>query len=310
MLKRAFLFLLIFISPLTSALGIEIERVALEAVESTSRSLKVSVVQYGIEPGIDFGAFSEKVEREVRLAKDSGAQLVVFPELITLEIGRAENQGGEAAHLRWIATEIAPRYRLNLAALAQKYEVSILGGSTPRWTEEGQLVNSVYLETPGGQEVVQDKIFPTAWEARNGIVGGDTVKVIDSALGAWVILICYDVEFPMISNLLAKESPELILVPSMTEGESGFSRVRWSAQARSVEHYAYTVVVGTVGGDSSWTNVGQGVFLTPHDTGWTGQIAEGIKGKTGQVFGELDFRKLCDRRATTKFYPARDQGGR
>ena len=64
---------------------------------------------------------------------------------------------------------------------------------------------------------------------------------------ASALLICYDIEFPLLSRALAEAGAEIILAPSNTETEWGYWRVRTGAVARALENQVYTVHSPVVG---------------------------------------------------------------
>jgi len=61
------------------------------------------------------------------------------------------------------------------------------------------------------------------------------------------VLICYDVEFPELSRILAQEGMKILFVPFLTDTQNGYSRVRSCAQARAIENECYVAIAGAVG---------------------------------------------------------------
>jgi predicted amidohydrolase len=59
---------------------------------------------------------------------------------------------------------------------------------------------------------------------------GDKLQVFDTDCGKIGILICYDVEFPELSRLLADDGMDILFVPFLTDTQNGYSRVRYCAQ--------------------------------------------------------------------------------
>jgi predicted amidohydrolase len=281
--------------------------------------LEVAAVQYPIRGGLQLGELLAQIERYAAEARDAGAKLVVFPELVVLDLlesaapvigqGAAQTEDSEAVQLRRIASEITPRYFDAIQALSQRLGVAILGGTAPRESDRG-IVNTAVLALPDGQRVLQDKLFLTPDEAAWGWTTGDRLRVFDAPWGRSTILICYDSQFPSLSHQLSEAAPELILIPSMT-CEHGFFRVRWAAQARAVEHHAYVVVVGTVDAGATPDGFhGQAAFLTPQDSGFAGVLAEGPRNREAIVYAQLDLAQLRRSRNTAGLYAARDQAAR
>lgn len=65
--------------------------------------------------------------------------------------------------------------------------------------------------------------------------GGDQIKVFDTDCGKIGIMICYDVEFPEYSRLLADQGMNILFVPFLTDTQNGYTRVRHCAMARQLK---------------------------------------------------------------------------
>jgi predicted amidohydrolase len=268
--------------------------------------LRVAVAQYAIRGDATAEAIAARVDALAADAAAGGAELLVLPELFVLDAWPLTSTASETEITRRIAREVTPRVRARLQAAARAHGVAILGGSAPE-LRDGRLFNTARLYLADGTEHAQDKVHPTAWGRRVGMTPGASVEVFDAPWGRTAILICYDIEFASLSVALEPAAPEVWLVPSMTESEAGRHRVRWTAQARAVEHHAFVVVAPTVGAPADdWRHFGRAAVLTPQDSGWPGVLAEARSGRPGLVFADLDLGALRDSRARTAFYPARD----
>jgi predicted amidohydrolase len=278
----------------------------LATTSAASPKVEVVAVQYPIEGNQSGAAIERKVERYIKDAKRSGADVIVFPELLTFDAWPLGDKRSDAAITRFIAADITPGYFKAFACLAKAHGVMIVGGSSPRLDGE-RVLNTAIVAFADGRVVHQDKIHLTYWEADNGMSGGDTVEVFDTPFGRAVVLICYDVEFPTTSSALIDAAPALWFVPSMTDTIHGLERVRWSAQARAVEHHAFVIVTGTVGTPSKdFPNVGQAAFLTPRREAFAVKVVEGAREKPGLVRATLDTGALAESRKKAKLYPAKD----
>jgi len=107
---------------------------------------------------------------------------------------------------------------------------------------------------------------------------GRQLKVFDTDCGKIGILICYDVEFPELSRLLADEGMDILFVPFLTDTQNGYSRVRYCAQARAIENECYVAIAGCVGNLPKVHNMdiqyAQSMVFTPCDFAFP---ANGIK---------------------------------
>lgn len=77
--------------------------------------------------------------------------------------------------------------------------------------------------------------------------GGNSLKVFDTDCGKIGILICYDVEFPELSRILADDGMNILFVPFLTDTQSGYMRVRYCVQARAIENECFVAIAGSVG---------------------------------------------------------------
>src|SRR5665648_457430 len=102
-----------------------------------------------------------------------------------------------------------------------------------------------------------------------GMQGGSQLKVFNTDCGKIGIMICYDVEFPELSRLLAEEGMDILFVPFLTDTQSGYSRVRNCAQARAIENECYVAIAGSVGNLPKVHNMdiqyAQSMVFTPCD---------------------------------------------
>jgi predicted amidohydrolase len=99
--------------------------------------------------------------------------------------------------------------------------------------------------------------------------GGDTLKTFDTDCGNIGVLICYDVEFPELSRLLANDGMDILFVPFLTDTQNGYSRVRNCAQARAIENECFVAIAGSVGNLPKVHNMdiqyAQSMVFTPCD---------------------------------------------
>ncbi|OQW46938.1 MAG: hypothetical protein A4S09_03255 [Proteobacteria bacterium SG_bin7] len=272
--------------------------------------MKIAAVQFEITGNKKYPDFIAQFESHIIEAKKNNAELVLFPELITVDL-MPHVEGQETEILKSIADSVTPKFFSRVQELAKKHEVAILGGTSPRFLNN-KIVNTAILAFADGKTIYQDKIFPTPDEVIWGWQGGSTLKVFNAPWGKTAILICYDCEFPKLSDIIAKEKPEVILVPSMTGSEQGFHRVRWTAQARAIEHFAYVVHTGTVmtrkdAPPGHWLHYGQASFLGPQEAALTKITVEGEKLKPSIIYDTLDFSALRAGREKAGIYPAREQ---
>ncbi len=288
-----------------------------EDVTLPMNEVRIAAVQFQIQGDQTTEQLIAKLEAAVAEGVAAQADCIVFPELVTFDAWRVHEVEShlvpspqEIKETRRIATEITPPYLRAMAALAQRYQIDILAGTTPL-IEGDAIFNSAHLLFRDGRSFRQDKLYPTHWELKAGISAGNELATCDTRWGKCAILTCYDVEFPDVSALLVSERPEMLFVPSMTESENGLQRVRWCAQARAVEHHAFVVVAGTVGSPSpSWHHFGQSAFLAPREDLFADYPATGRSGDALILVKPLSMQALRESRSTTEFNPSADINSR
>ncbi|MDO9634913.1 MAG: carbon-nitrogen hydrolase family protein, partial [Paludibacter sp.] len=155
------------------------------------------------------------------------------------------------------------------AELAISYNINIITGSMPEMVN-GKLYNVGYLCKRDGGIERYEKIHVTPDEARIwGLQGGNILKTFDTDCGKIGVLICYDVEFPELSRILADDGMNILFVPFLTDTQNGYSRVRSCAQARAIENECYVAIAGSVGNLPKVHNMdiqyAQSVIFTPCD---------------------------------------------
>ena len=63
-----------------------------------------------------------------------------------------------------------------------------------------------------------------------GLSGGKLLQTFDTDCAKVGVLICYDVEFPELSRLMADQGMQILFVPFLTDTQNAYSRVRVCAQ--------------------------------------------------------------------------------
>ncbi|MEQ3707938.1 MAG: carbon-nitrogen hydrolase family protein [Tateyamaria sp.] len=270
--------------------------------------MKIATASYPLDVLPDWAAYEDKLTAWVSEAVDAGADLLVFPEYAAMELATLAGldvAGDLEASLFAVADRLADADALH-AHLASAHGVHILAGSGPAADAlpEGvtRPVNRARLFAPSGAVGVQDKQIMTRFEAEEwDVVPGGPLQLFETSLGKIGILICYDSEFPLLGRALAEA--DILLVPSVTEAMSGYSRVRIGAQARALENQCVTVMSSVVGA-AAWSpavdiSTGAGGIFGPPDRGFpeTGVIALGELNVPGWVYGEVDLDVIAAVRA-------------
>lgn len=260
----------------------------------------VAAAQYPITFHSSWKNWEDHTEKWIGEAANQGAALCLFPEygsmeLVSLLTADARN------HLQLQVRELAGKTDEILhcfARLSKKYKIITVAPSLPV-TVGPRTLNRVHVFSPDGELVgFQDKFFMTRFENENWKISQPEdleLTVFHYQQLVFGIQICYDVEFPLGSTILAQQGAKLILAPSCTETRRGSTRVHTGAKARAQELQCYTLIAQTIG-EAAWSlavdeNYGQSALYGPADFDFPEDGV--IKASTPQIeswlINEVDF---------------------
>ena len=278
-------------------------------------AFKLAAAQYDIGFFHRWEEFADKLESWVSQAAHQGAKLLVFPEYGSMELASlfGEEVYRDLNRQLHEMQSVLPKFHDLHIELAKRHNLMILASSFPTIQDNGTFLNRANLFDPSGLIGFQDKLIMTRFENEQWhITGGDQIKVIDTDLGRVGVHICYDSEFPMIANQQVAAGADLLLVPSCTDTEAGFHRVRIGCQARALENQCYVVQSPTVG-HAPWSeavdiNTGHASVYTPVDYGFpdNGILAQGDTDDAGWVFATVDLDEIARIRDEGQVFNYRD----
>jgi predicted amidohydrolase len=205
------------------------------------------------------------------------SDFALFPEFFNAPLMADYNHLSEPEAIRELAkytSVITKRF----SELAISYNINIITGSMPE-ISDNRLYNIGYVCRRDGTVERYEKLHTTPDEVKVwGLEGGSELKVIDTDCGKIGVLICYDIEFPELSRLLADSGMNILFVPFLTDTQNGFSRVKSCARARAIENECYVAMTGSVGNlpkvHNMDINYAQAMVFTPCDFAFP---KEGIK---------------------------------
>jgi predicted amidohydrolase len=103
-----------------------------------------------------------------------------------------------------------------MRAMARKYRMYVAGGIVRKVDKPDRVFNTALLYDRGGALVgMYDKIHPYSPENNEqGVTPGTSAPVFDTDFGRAGFVICYDIWFPDVCQLLALKGAEMILFPN------------------------------------------------------------------------------------------------
>lgn len=230
--------------------------------------VRVGLVQWGMRPYKSYEDLTEQIEYFVDAVSGYRADFILFPEYVNAPLMAEYNHLSEPEAIRELAG-YTEKLRDTFAEFAISYNTNIITGSMPEF-KENVLKNVGYLCKRNGEIEQYEKIHVTSDERKVwGMDGGNMIRTFDTDAGRIGVLICYDVEFPELSRLLADQGMDILFVPFLTDTQNGYSRVRNCAIARAIENECYVAIAGSVGNLPKVHNMdisfAQSVVFTPCD---------------------------------------------
>lgn len=267
----------------------------------TRSIIRIGAVQWQMRSVRSVEEFLDQVEFFVDAMAGYQSDFVLFPEFFNAPLMALHPEESPEAAIRTVASytdELVEK----IGQMAVRYNTNIIAGSMPEYRDQ-VLYNTSYLCRRDGTHAFQKKLHITPdEEAYWGMQGGDKLSVFETDTGRIGVLICYDVEFPELSRLLAKHRVDILFVPYWTDTKNAYLRVRRCAQARAIENECYVVISGSVGNLPKVENMdiqySQAAVFSPSDYAFAhdATIAEATPNTEMTLVADLDVRLLKELR--------------
>jgi deaminated glutathione amidase len=191
-----------------------------------------------------------QAEDWIELAVRQGAELVCLPENFSF-------LGTEEAKMLQAET-IAQSSEKFLKTMAQRHQITLLGGGFPVPTGNGQVYNTALLVGPSGEELARyekvhlfDVNLPdgnTYQESKTVLAGTHLPPVHPSKeFGNLGLSVCYDVRFPELYRHLAQMGAEVLIIPAAFTAYTGKDHWQVLLQARAIENTCYVIAPAQTG---------------------------------------------------------------
>ncbi len=231
-------------------------------------NVKLGLVQWQMRSYKNIDELYSHIEFFVDTVSGYNCDFILFPELFNAPLMAESNHLTEAESIRDLAKYTEPIHT-KFKELAVAYNVNIITGSMPI-IENDKLYNAGYLCRRNGTSERFEKLHITPNEKNYwGMNGGSQLKTYDTDSGKIGILICYDVEFPELSRILADEGMQILFVPFLTDTQNAFTRVKHCSMARAIENECFVAIAGSVGNLPKVKNMdiqyAQSAVFTPAD---------------------------------------------
>lgn len=230
--------------------------------------IRLGLIQWQMRSLGNLDALFEQAEFFIDTVSGYSSDFALFPEFFSAPLMADYNHLSEAEAIKELARH-TEAVKKKMQEFAISYNINIITGSMPL-LENGHVYNVGFLCRRDGTNEIYRKIHITPNEVFHwGITGGDTIQTFDTDCGKIGIVICYDVEFPELSRLMADEGMNILFVPFLTDTQNGYTRVKHCAQARAIENECYVAIAGCVGNLPKVNNMdiqyAQAAVFTPSD---------------------------------------------
>ena len=234
-----------------------------------SKNLKVALVQLaGSTPdkAYNLNRAATFVERAMREQPDT--KLVVLPECFNSPYAvdkfreYSEVISSESTSVKF------------LSDLARKFQITLVGGSIPELEPE---TNNVYntcviFDEQGNIIGKHRKVHLFDIDIPNGITfkesvtlsGGTQATTVTAPMGKFGVGICYDMRFPELAMLSARQNSFAMIYPSAFNTVTGPMHWHLLARSRSIDNEIYTLLCSPARNlDSSYHAYGHSLVVKP-----------------------------------------------
>ncbi|QNP28709.1 carbon-nitrogen hydrolase family protein [Cylindrospermopsis curvispora] len=192
-----------------------------------------------------------QAEEFIDLAVRQGVQLLGLPENFSF-MGEEKDKLAQASI-------IAQQTETFLKQMAQRYQITILGGGFPVPVDStSKVYNTALLVDPNGQEIGRyhkvhlfDVNVPdgnTYQESSTVMAGRELPPVyVSPTLGKIGLSICYDVRFPELYRDLAAREADVVFIPAAFTAFTGKDHWQVLLQARAIENTYYIIAPAQTG---------------------------------------------------------------
>jgi omega-amidase len=219
--------------------------------------VKIAAAQISCVPG-DFDANLNKIRDFSSHAKDSGAELVVFPEMVDTGYSMPVIQKSAKA---W-ADGAVPE----LQEIAKDVSIAIVSGIAER--EGESIYNAQVMVDPSGQVVGKYRkthlVTAAPLDERGTFLPGNEFTSFSMGEFRFGMSICYDLRFPEMCRTLAVEHGANVLINSSAWPFPRMEHLRILALARAIENQSYLILSNRVGTDDGVTFCGSSAILDPY----------------------------------------------
>lgn len=196
-----------------------------------------------IRQGYDIGENISKALSMVEDAAGKGAQVVVLPEMFFTPYEPASIRKA-APHAR----EAVSRIR----ELCVRHGLMVVAGSMPWGEKNGRFFNTSFVFDAEGKEIYRhDKVHlfdctpPGGPQVRESdtVLPGNSLGTFETGWGTASVIICYDIRFTPMTQILADRDVHLLFVPAAFSLSTGTAHWELLVRSRAIEMQGFVIGV-------------------------------------------------------------------
>jgi omega-amidase len=219
--------------------------------------MKIAAAQISCALG-DLNTNIAKIRDFASLAKKSGADLVVFPEMV--------DTGYSMPVIQKQAKTWAKGAVPKLQKMAKAISIAIASGVSER--DGASIYNAQVMIDANGQVVAKYRkthlVTAVPLDERGTFSPGNEFTSFDMTGFRFGLSICYDLRFPEMCRMLAVEHHANILINSSAWPFPRLEHLRILALARAIENQSYLILANRVGTDDGVTFCGSSAIIDPY----------------------------------------------
>lgn len=287
-------------------------------MNDVSKKFIASVAQITPVFPIDKKKTTEKACHYIEEAAKQGAKLIVFPECFlptypnwSIDLNNPNEWATNLKNFTKESVEVDGPEIEKICQTARKNSIYVVMGINERQKPfDGALFNSLITISLNGEILnVHRKLFPTNREKCFHKRGeGNTLKVVDTAIGRMGGLICYEHLQPLLKYALISQGEQIHCAswpgwPSFPDGRSNKNVIDVASRQHAIEGQNFVLLSSLYippeegekagFGNASWTYFGGSGIINPVGEYIVGPVYD----KEELIFGEIDLEMIMQRKA-------------
>ncbi|MCM3569358.1 carbon-nitrogen hydrolase family protein [Neobacillus mesonae] len=190
-----------------------------------------------------------KAVKYIAKAKESGADLIVFPEIFMAFVpARA------TTYLADVAEPLDGNFVTRMKEAARKHQINIIFGmyETKPGEKERAYNTIVFLDRSGNLVKSYQKTHLydafTTKESNRVIPGDASFGVVETDFGTIGLMICYELRFPEIARSLVLQGADILIIPTAwVTGDMKEFHWKTLLKARAIENTVFVVGANQIG---------------------------------------------------------------